>query len=99
MSPIRTLLSVALLTTALSASAQTSPGAPAAKSMQELLDESKPGDWRALDPARTLYMDLAAGRVVIELAPDFAPAHVGNIRVMVSKPPPAKAIKLVTRLR
>ena len=82
MSPIRTLLSVALLTTALSASAQTSPGAPAAKSMQELLDESKPGDWRALDPARTLYMDLAAGRVVIELAPDFAPAHVGNIRAM-----------------
>lgn len=82
MSPIRTLLSVALLTTALSASAQTSPAAPAAKSMQELLDESKPGDWRALDPARTLYMDLAAGRVVIELAPDFAPAHVGNIRAM-----------------
>ena len=82
MSPIRTLLSVALLTTALSAPAQTSPAAPAAKSMQELLDESKPGDWRALDPARTLYMDLAAGRVVIELAPDFAPAHVGNIRAM-----------------
>lgn len=85
MSPIRTSLSVALLTIALSASAQTLPADPAApkyKSMQELLESSKPGDWRTLDPARTLYMDLAAGRVVIELAPDFAPAHVANIRAM-----------------
>ena len=55
-----------------------SPAKP--KSMQELLDGSKPADWRALDPANTLYLDLPAGRVVIELAPDFAPAHVANIR-------------------
>lgn len=86
MSPIRTCVSLALLTAALAASAQT-PAAPEAaaakpKSMQELLDGAKPGDWRALDPARTLYMDLAAGRVVIELAPEFAPAHVANIRAM-----------------
>ena len=52
------------------------------KSMQELLDASTPGDWRTLDPANTLYLDLAAGRVVIELAPGFAPAHVGNIRTL-----------------
>jgi len=52
------------------------------KSMQELLDASAPGDWRTLDPANTLYLDLAAGRVVIELAPGFAPAHVGNIRTL-----------------
>lgn len=85
MSPIRTSLSVALLTAALAAAAQTPPADPAspkAKSMQELLDSSKPGDWRTLDPMRTLYMDLPAGRVVIELAPDFAPAHVANIRAL-----------------
>jgi peptidylprolyl isomerase len=52
------------------------------KSVQELLDASVPADWRTLDPANTLYLDLAAGRVVIELAPDFAPAHVGNIRTL-----------------
>ena len=52
------------------------------KTMQELLDGSKPADWRALDPARTLYMDLDSGRVVIELAPAFAPAHVANILTM-----------------
>ncbi|MBX3710478.1 MAG: peptidylprolyl isomerase [Lysobacter sp.] len=52
------------------------------RSMQELLDGSKPADWRDLDPARTLYMDLDSGRVVIELAQDFAPAHVANIKAM-----------------
>jgi cyclophilin family peptidyl-prolyl cis-trans isomerase len=52
------------------------------KTMQELLDGSKATDWRALDPARTLYMDLDSGRVVIELAPAFAPAHVANIQAM-----------------
>ncbi|GAB3089263.1 peptidylprolyl isomerase [Lysobacter terrae] len=50
------------------------------KSMQEILDATKPADWRTLDPANTLYLDLASGRVVIELAPNFAPAHAANIR-------------------
>jgi peptidylprolyl isomerase len=52
------------------------------KTMQELIDGSKPADWRNLDPARTLYMDLDSGRVVIELAPAFAPTHVANIQAM-----------------
>jgi peptidylprolyl isomerase len=56
--------------------------APKPKTMQELLDASTPADWRSLDPARTLYLELAAGRVVIELAPEFAPAHVANILAM-----------------
>ncbi|MEP6632878.1 MAG: peptidylprolyl isomerase [Luteimonas sp.] len=50
--------------------------------MQELLDASQPGDWRTIDPARTLYLELATGRVVIELAPTFAPNHVANIRTL-----------------
>ncbi|MGN7724591.1 peptidylprolyl isomerase [Luteimonas sp. 22616] len=52
------------------------------KTTQELLDASQPADWRTLDPASTLYLELASGRVVIELAPDFAPEHVGNIRTL-----------------
>jgi len=50
--------------------------------MQEILDASQPSDWRALNPANTLYLDLADGRVVIELAPQFAPAHVANIKAL-----------------
>jgi peptidylprolyl isomerase len=50
--------------------------------MQEILDASPKSDWRTLDPDNTLYMQLPAGRVVIELAPDFAPEHVANIRTL-----------------
>ena len=62
--------------------AQAPASAAKPRTMQEILDASKPSDWRALDPARTLYLDLDAGRVVIELAPAFAPAHVANIRAL-----------------
>ena len=34
------------------------------------------------DPDNLLYMELAAGRVIIELAPAFAPEHVANIRTL-----------------
>ncbi len=34
-------------------------------------------------PANTLYLQLPAGRVVIELAPAFAPLHAANIRTLV----------------
>jgi peptidylprolyl isomerase len=39
--------------------------------------------WRLLDPANTLYMELESGRVVIDLAPQFAPQHVTNIKALV----------------
>ena len=64
------------------AAALPAPAAAPPKSMQELLDASKPSDWRRLDPADTLYLDLASGRVVIELAPAFAPRHAANIRTL-----------------
>ncbi|MEO6137880.1 MAG: peptidylprolyl isomerase [Luteimonas sp.] len=75
------LLSVCLLATAASFAA-TKPAPVKPKSMQELLDGSLATDWRTPDPDNLLYLDLAAGRVVIELAPQFAPAHVANIRTL-----------------
>ena len=51
-------------------------------SAKEILDASPDADWRTLDPASTLYMDVPGGRVVIELAPGFAPTHVANIRTL-----------------
>ncbi|MCE5234091.1 MAG: peptidylprolyl isomerase [Mizugakiibacter sp.] len=76
-----TALSAAMLV-ALAASAPSAAEAPRPRTMQEVLDASKPSDWRPLDPAHTLYMDLAAGRVVIELAPAFAPLHAANIETL-----------------
>lgn len=51
--------------------------------MADVLKASKPSDWRRLDPQNTLYMQLATGRVVIELAPRFAPRTVANIKKLV----------------
>ena len=57
--------------------------APAAPSMNEILAASPPGDWRLIDPADTMVMELPAGRVVIELAPSFAPRVIANIRTLI----------------
>lgn len=51
--------------------------------MGEVLAASKASDWRALDPSNTLYLQLPQGRVVIELAPQFAPQTVANIKTLV----------------
>ena len=60
------------------ASSKTPP-----RTVSEILAATVPSDWRALDPENTLYLDLAAGRVVIELLPDFAPAHAANVKALV----------------
>jgi peptidylprolyl isomerase len=49
----------------------------------QVLESAQPSDWRRPDPAHTLYLDLPAGRVIIELAPRFAPEHVANIEALV----------------
>ena len=63
-------LALAMLATAGAALAadETPPQTP-----QQLLDASAPSDWRTPDADDLLYMEIPGGRVVIELAPDFAP--------------------------
>ena len=80
--PLSVLLLAGIATAALAAEPAATDAATPPKTTQELLDASLPGDWRRPDPDNTLYMELAGGRVVIELAPDFAPAHVANIRTL-----------------
>src|SRR5882672_4147805 len=59
------------------------PARPKSPTMADVLAESKPADWRSLDPENTLYLELTNGRVVIELAPAFAPQHVANVKALV----------------
>jgi peptidylprolyl isomerase len=51
-------------------------------SLGEILSASPAADWRPLDPENTLYIQLPAGRVIIELSPDFSPRHVANVRAL-----------------
>lgn len=46
----------------------------------QVLEKATDADWRPLDPENSLYMDLPAGLVVIELRPDFAPGHVARVK-------------------
>lgn len=60
----------------------TSPALAKSKLPAEVLEESAATAWRQPDPENTLYIELPAGRVTIELAPQFAPRHVANIRAL-----------------
>ncbi|WP_394780329.1 peptidylprolyl isomerase [Undibacterium sp.] len=51
--------------------------------MADLVKASTAADWRPLDSENTLYLDVPQGRVVIELAPNFAPKHAANIKALV----------------
>lgn len=70
-----------LLSCGVSATARE-PAKPKPATLAEVLAASRPGDWRRLDPEHTLYLELAQGRVVIELAPVFAPRHVANVKAL-----------------
>ncbi|MBI3230468.1 MAG: peptidylprolyl isomerase [Burkholderiales bacterium] len=51
--------------------------------MNEVLAASPASDWRSVDPENTVYVEFPQGRVVIELAPNFAPKHTANIKALV----------------
>jgi len=51
-------------------------------SAADILAASRPADWRPLDPENSLYLELASGRVVFELASEFAPLHVANVKAL-----------------
>jgi peptidylprolyl isomerase len=49
----------------------------------DVIKNSQAGDWRPVDPDNLLIMELGnGGRVAIELATEFAPVHVANIRAL-----------------
>ncbi len=54
-----------------------------ASSPASLLESAPASAWRSVDPDNILYMELPQGRVVIELAPQFAPRYVANIKKLV----------------
>lgn len=63
---------------------QAIPAAPEGNtpSPADIIAASSSSEWRALDPENTLYMDFPQGRVIIELAPQFAPRHVTNVKIL-----------------
>jgi peptidylprolyl isomerase len=73
---------VCLLATTFAFGQAAKPPANKSLTTAEILAAAKPEDWRALDPEKTLYLELASGRVIIELATDFAPLHAANVKAL-----------------
>ena len=76
---LRTTLALALIAIAGSGCDSRADERPTMSSVLEAASES---DWREPDPDYTLYMRIPGGTVVMELAPDFAPNVIENIRVL-----------------
>lgn len=52
-------------------------------SPSEILAKSVSDDWRKPDNEDLLVLELETGQVIVELAPEFAPGHVANIKALV----------------
>jgi peptidylprolyl isomerase len=71
-------LALALLALpAFAAPAQTPP-------LADILAAAPPSDWRPIAQDRLLYLQTARGQVLIEVAPDFAPNHIDNVRRLIA---------------
>lgn len=79
MRPARLLLALTL--PSIVAVAEPAGQVEARPTLASVLAAAGPADWRTPDPADLVHVDLGGDRrVVIELAPAFAPRHVENVR-------------------
>jgi peptidylprolyl isomerase len=70
---------IVMATAALALVAAAPPAAP--KTPTDVIAASKPAEWAEIPADNLLVIDLASGkRVIVQLAPAFAPVHVANIQ-------------------
>ena len=81
---MRRFIPVALCLVSAAASAQVAaPAPPKFATPTGIIAESKPGEWQAIPADDLMVIDLKDGkRIVVQLAPLFAPVHVANIRAL-----------------
>lgn len=65
---------------AVCAAASAAAAQDRAELVQAVIESAPDEAWRTLDPENTLYMDLEAGRLIIELAPELAPRQVARLK-------------------
>lgn len=63
--------------------ARAAPAPPQTQPLAEILAASPASDWRPIAQDRLLYLQTAKGQVLIEMAPDFAPNHIDNIKRLI----------------
>lgn len=78
---LKTLLAIAL-TLATSNISLAADSATKPRGIGAIINEAPNTEWRTPNLENVLYMELTHGRVIIELAPQFAPNHVKNIKAL-----------------
>lgn len=79
---MRLLTTAVTLSIAAAATAQA-PSSPKFVTPTSAIAESKPSEWQAIPADDLMVIDLKDGkRIVVQLAPLFAPVHVANIRAL-----------------
>ncbi len=67
--------------------AQAPPPSPAEppvyNAADKIIADAPAAHWLAINPDDIMVMDTAAGRMLVQLAPDFAPAHVAAVKKLV----------------
>ena len=71
------LAAAALLTATVAQAAEATP-----RSSAEILAASSAADWRRIEDENLMVLQLPRGKVLIELAPSFAPQHVANVKAL-----------------
>ena len=59
------------------------PAALANTSADQIIEAAPAAHWLAIDPDDIMVMETAAGSMLVQLAPQFAPAHVAAIKALV----------------
>ena len=53
------------------------------RSPYAIIEQAQTSEWRDVNPEQLLYIELITGKVIVELAPDYAPLHVDNTKKLV----------------
>ncbi len=87
MTTLKTLISLCAfaLTSSLSFAQDATPPADTKLTPSSVIAASSAADWRRPEQANLLYLQMGEARVVMELAPDFAPRHIANLRTLVKE--------------
>ncbi len=79
---IRSILTAALFISACAAANAEDNQAAVKRGPAQIIAESAPEDWRALDPQNMLVFDLERGRIVVALSQMLAQGHVRQVKAL-----------------
>lgn len=82
---MKKIITISLALSALLTATQCFSQSEAIRSPGAIINQAPTTHWRALDPDKTLYIELEQGRVIVELNPQLAPNHVKQFQTLANE--------------